>query len=67
MKLYRTENWYCELGDVIFFHFENDLEMVEVTFSSPGNCQWDCMGEGYWTHYYLIDKEALMDSIINAE
>lgn len=64
MKLHRTHDWYEELGDVLFFHFENDEEPPTVLLSCPGSSDWDENGEDFWTHYLVIDLNSIFNQVV---
>ena len=52
IKLYKTEEWYDELGDCVFFSFPNFEEFPCTQAGSPLDGDFD---ESVWTHFILLD------------
>jgi len=57
-KLQKTEDWHEDIGDCLFFHFNNFEEPPSVCCASPLDNVFD---EKYWTHFIKPDFNSIFE------
>lgn len=56
--LYPLSDWHEELGDCLFFHFDDFESPPTVVCASPND---DVFDESFWTHFTHVDFNHIMD------
>ena len=59
--LHKTDEWFEEMGDCIFFHFNNFEEAPEVLCSTPLSSDFGNAENPYWTHFVLMNFNLIFD------
>jgi len=59
-KVYKTEDWHEDLGDCLFFHFDDFESPPIVGCITPLDNVFD---EGFWTHYIEMDMNPIFEQV----
>jgi len=59
--LHETNDWNEDLGNCIFFHFNNFEEPPEVLCSTPYSSDFEEEGGEYWTHFVTMNFNLIFE------